>query len=96
MSRTVYKYEIPMTGDYVEIKLPRGAEILHVAAQHETPYLWALVDPKAPLVSRRLRFAGTGHTIAPDVGRHLGSFFVHDGALVFHIFETTVFMEEMP
>ena len=32
------------------------------------------------------RVAGTGHDLGSNVGRHIGSFQMHGGALVFHVF----------
>ena len=86
--RTVYKYELRL-GDYVTVPLPKGAEIIYVAVQADCPYLWARVDPdpQVPVESRRFRIAGTGHRLGTDVGRHIGSFMLQDGALVFHVFE---------
>lgn len=82
----VFKYELPV-GDEVSIDMPRGAEILHVDVQNHRPYLWARVDASAPPEARHFRFAGTGHTLDDRVGKHVGSFLMEGGHLVFHIFE---------
>ena len=73
--------------DFVDLALPAGAEVLFVGVQYERPMLWARVQMGAPLKTRRFRVAGTGHILADDVGRYLGSFILRDGVLVFHVFE---------
>ncbi len=86
--KTVWKFTIPLR-DVVSIVMPRGAEIIHVANQFGTPTIWALVDPAESLVNREFRFAGTGHLIPEHhLGKHVGSFLMDGGSLVFHIFET--------
>lgn len=84
----VFKYPIPINDDF-EMKLPRGAQILHIDSQQGQPMLWALVDPGALKETRRFRFAGTGHEIIenPENLIHRGTFKLHGDALIFHIFE---------
>jgi len=88
-TRAVFKYPLPVLDDYVRVDMPRGAELLCVQMQHGTPCVWALVDPTVALMTRVLRIAGTGHPIERDVGRYVGTFQMHGGALVFHVFEVT-------
>ena len=71
--KAVWKFLIPMgeVGDQFELRMPRGAEILHVAEMPDTVRplhlaLWALVDGDADQVSRGLIVHGTGHP-ADDV-----------------------------
>ena len=84
----IFKFQIPLS-DVVTIEMQENAKILSVQAQNEKPYMWALVDPPARLVKRKFRFAGTGHEITHDSGKLLfiGTFQMHGGSLVFHIFE---------
>lgn len=84
---TLYKYQLPSFSDVVDISMPSGAAVLHVDVQHGVPCLWARVDPLAPEVLRRFRIAGTGHTLGSNVGRHLGTFQLQGGSLIFHVFE---------
>lgn len=92
--RRVYKYGIPI-GDDIRLMLPKGAQIVHVAAQGvpalggEDPWVWALVDPSAQMEERHFRLAGTGHDLPDDGLTHVGSFMLAHGALVFHLFEVT-------
>jgi len=87
MSKTVYKYPIPVEGEF-ELGLPQGARVLSVQVQAGMVCLWALVDPKAPLAPRRFRLAGTGHPIEnAESLSFVDTFQLHGGALVFHVFE---------
>ena len=89
---TVYKYEVPI-GDHFELELPEGAIILDIAEQQHDGYfikkvfLWALVDPDNQLITRKFRFAGTGHPIIENNLLHRGTFQMDGGALIFHVFE---------
>lgn len=86
--RTVFKYEVPIRNEFT-LELPRGAEILDVQVQRDQPQLWALVHPTNPLVKRTFHVVGMGHTLPNlEAFDHIGSFQLHDGALVFHLFET--------
>ncbi len=85
--RRIYKYPLELS-DYPTIELPKGAKILDIAAQRDTVYLWALVDPDEDHVEiRHLRFAGTGHPIRETQLHHLSTFQMRDGDLIFHVFE---------
>jgi hypothetical protein len=82
----VYKYPMEIK-DIVELELPAGAEILHVEAQNDKLCLWALVDPEKPTLYRRIRIAGTGHTIKENIIRYINTFTLYEKALWFHVFE---------
>lgn len=85
----VYKYEVPIE-DHFTLMLPRTAQILDVQTQKGGPQLWALVDPAASLVRRQFILRGTGHRIdflSAHLLCHCGTFQMHRGELVFHVFE---------
>ena len=86
--KRVYKYVVYM-GDYMNVELPEGAEILTVQAQYDEPHIWALVNPDAPMVTRKFRLLGTGHPTEDDVSQdnYIGTFQLNGGGLVFHLFE---------
>jgi hypothetical protein len=84
--RAVWKITLQIDG-MIEIGMPRGAQALAVQTQHGQPQLWALVDTEAPYETRQFRIAGTGHPIDESVGAYVGTFQLHGGALVFHVFE---------
>ncbi len=87
MTTAVWKFEIPIQDEFV-IEMP-AAVPLHFATQHGIPTLWALVDPNAVAYPVTFRLAGTGHPIlAPrECLRYIGTCFLNDGALVFHLFQ---------
>jgi hypothetical protein len=84
----VYKYQVS-ANDYFELELPIGAQVLTVDVQYATVCLWAIVDPNAKTETRRFRVAGTGHDIVepPSKLDYIGTFQLHGGMLVFHVFE---------
>lgn len=75
-----------MPTDNQEIEMPEGAEILTVQMQKTDLCLWAIVDPEAKKVKRKFNVFGTGHEI--DIkGTYIGTFQMHGGDLIFHVFE---------
>ena len=78
----VFKYPFEITDD-VEIKMPVGARVLHVAMQDDQPTLWALVDDTHMAETHRFWLRGTGHPV-PDGAKHVATFF--DGPFVWHLF----------
>jgi hypothetical protein len=62
--KQVWKFPLEVA-DFVEVKMPRGARLLHIDVQDGPIMLWALVDPEAEMVTRSFRLAGTGHPIEP-------------------------------
>lgn len=86
--KTIWKFELKVT-DHQTIKLPKEADILSVQSQNETVCLWALVNPKNELEDRYFEIFGTGHPIALEttLKEYVGTFQLHGGSLVFHLFE---------
>jgi hypothetical protein len=83
----VYKYQFQID-DLVSISLPKDAVIMTVQMQHGVPTMWAMVDPDAPMETRKFRIYGTGHPVeVADVGRYISTFQQFNGQLVWHIFE---------
>jgi len=83
---TIWKYPLEVTG-MQHVLVQRGARLLSVQVQVTTPCLWALVDPKAPKESRAIITLGTGNPAPNVLGAFLGTYQMHNGALVFHVFE---------
>ena len=84
MDKQIWKYVLePET----IIEMPIGAEILTVQEQYGRCCLWALVDPSANKVKRKFLVYGTGHPITEENGKYIGTFQLHNGRLVFHVFE---------
>lgn len=85
--KKVWKYVLFALDDYVDMDMPRDAEILSVHNfSGNSPEIWALVDPSAPMETRHFRIAGTGHPIDDNLIKFIGTFpFPH--GLIFHLFE---------
>ena len=84
---TIFKYEISC--DYPEIELPKEAEVLSVAFQGHTIFMWAKVDTELKTEVRNFEVFGTGHKIHYDMGidyKFVGTAHMSNG-LVFHVFE---------
>lgn len=69
------------------IDMPHGAKLLAVQEQYGEPKLWALVDPYAKTYPRTFHIHGTGHDLPDEPGQYVGTFQMHGGTLVFHVFE---------
>ena len=89
MTRCIWKFPVVMTDAFI-LPMPSGAEILCVQSQHERGWIWAIVDPDAPLIDRVFRLVGTGHPIAQSKLLYIGTFQQHAGALVWHLFEVGI------
>ena len=85
--KRIWKYTV-MTDEFTH-QMPKGAEVLDVQVQSGVPHLWALVDDIAPMERRRFATVGTGHPLPDEIsdGKHVGTFQLHGGALVFHLFD---------
>ena len=84
--KKIFKYELPIA-DYLDIAMPYGARVLSVGVQGQDILVWALVDPKAPIVVHMFAIRETGHPVLPEVeqGDFLGTIF--SGPFVWHIFD---------
>lgn len=82
----VFKYPIKVE-DNQYLYMPDGAVPLCVQVQNDKPCIWASVDPSAPDGRPTLVIVrGTGHEYeARDNESYLGTFQLHGGALVFHV-----------
>lgn len=86
MAFTIWKFPLPLA-DEVRVPMPGGAQILTVAAVFNEPFVWAIVDPGAPVVERELSIRGTGHALG-TVGGYIGTFVLEGGgSFVFHVFD---------
>ena len=87
--RTIWKFPINPYSNY-SIMMPVGAKVLTIKTQHGQPCIWAMVDPEAPLEERFFYIHGTGVLFADcleDSKSYLGTFFLEEESLVFHVFE---------
>lgn len=87
--KTIYKYWL--TDENVQsVAMPEGARVLTVQAQLNSPHLWAEVDTEKPEVERIFETFGTGHEMPYDTGIervYVGTYQLHGGSLVFHVYE---------
>lgn len=83
---TVYKYVLDVD-DYKEVKMPAGAELLHIEAGDYVwqIFLWARVNTENEEETRAFRIAGTGHDLGKEDLKHVGTTSEH--SLVWHVFE---------
>lgn len=82
----IYKYPLK-TADVQMVEMPKGATILCVQTQGETPCLWAEVNPKAEKICRAFVTYGTGHPLDDGTAKHyIGTYQLRGGALVFHVY----------
>lgn len=89
--KSIWKYQLTNARDTHTLKIPEGALFLSLQTQREVPCLWFLVTPIAKLTERTFVIYGTGWDIEdfhPDA-RFRGTYQLSNGALVFHVFETT-------
>lgn len=84
----VFKYEVPIK-DSFSIELPADSKILTFQPQDDSQYIWVLVDPEKPVITRYFIIKGTGHEIEylSDVLVYIGTIQMAFGTLVFHLFE---------
>lgn len=84
----IFKYEIQHSRPVV---MPKGAVVLSAGQQADKLFVWAMVDPDAPLEQRSIAAFYTGDDVAGQphllYQRFLGTVHTHGGALVHHIFE---------
>jgi hypothetical protein len=88
--KIIYKYDLPTyrIGVPVKILMPKGAEILTVACQHEWPKIWALVDDNAPLMDYVFYVFETGTECKhlSDRITYLATVLLDEGSYVAHVF----------
>lgn len=91
MAESIWKYDVPISGDDIWLAIPSAEAPLCVQVQHEVPRLWIVVDPSwtGPCPTRRFRWVGTGWALpaARKDLSYVGTVQTRGGALVFHLFE---------
>lgn len=83
--KTIWKYPLKMI-DVQEIEMPEGARILCVQVQHGIPCLWAQVESDHKNEKRKIAIAGSGYPAPEPRDDYVGTFQIHDGNLIFHVF----------
>lgn len=85
----IYKYTLQTIGEQT-IPMPSGAKLLSVQTQNDAPQVWALVDERNPVANRKFATYGTGHPMPDAPGEYLGTYQIHGGMLVMHVFEVSL------
>jgi hypothetical protein len=68
--------------------MPQHGKIIYLATQNGKPCLWVELFPNLPKEKRTIEIFGTGHPLDEDIERiYLGSYQLHNGDLIFHVFE---------
>jgi len=83
--RRIFKYEFEIQ-DNIKIEMPVDAKILTVDMQGLKPCVWALVEDSAPKEIRFFKLFHTNDHAPVSSAAYIGTFQMHWGALVFHLF----------
>lgn len=86
--KTIWKFPLEIE-DTQTLKMPIGSKILCVQVQKDTVCLWAVVNDSLPKEQRTICMCGTGNPIG-ETENYIGTFQLHEGNLVFHVFEATI------
>lgn len=63
------------------------AQILTLQTQGSVPTIWALCDSSKTEVGRTFETFGTGESFDSANMSYVGTFQMHNGSLIFHLFE---------
>lgn len=90
MSQVIWKQVLEVT-DYQIVEIPKHSEILCVQNQNETPCIWfKCQDDEKDTDMFAFRIVGTGHKFDTTLDEYVGTFQLHGGALVFHVFKEKI------
>lgn len=86
--KTIHKYKLDIVG-LPFAKMPAKAEILTLQLQNGIPCIWVLVDTQEETVERQFITFGTGEKLPDDTSnlKYVGTYQLHNGQLVLHLFE---------
>ena len=86
--RTIWKFELKAPA--CSIEMPAGAAILTVQTQNNRPVLWAEVDPSVKSIKRKFLTVPTGAEFDIEPAHYVGTFQLHGGVLIFHVYTDRV------
>ncbi len=82
----IRKYHFELN-DVVQLEMPLGARVLHVAEQRGQLCMWAGVDTNTSLATHTFYVYGTGQPLdGLNTGTHVATFFMNGGQYVWHMF----------
>ncbi|TDH35699.1 hypothetical protein E2A64_10185 [Pseudohoeflea suaedae] len=85
MRAVIYKYPFKID-DWVDVRMPVGAEILSLQVQDGVPTIWAKVAPHQQEATRRFVVLATGETFVDAlIGYYIGT--IQLDGFVWHIFD---------
>lgn len=83
MTKVIHKFNLSQS-----VWMPKGAEILTIQLQYDSPKIWAIVDPyEINQESRIFRVIGTGEEFDHSHNMKYISTCQTDTGLVWHVFE---------
>jgi len=83
--QSIWKFSLNVCGSQ-SISMPKGAKILTVQQQFDSPVLWAIVDPdQGDFEQREIRIYGTGSHYESIPGEYICTF--QQNGFVWHVFE---------
>lgn len=82
----IFKYPFELADEPI-VRMQKYAQILDCQSQAGVLTIWAIVDPNAEMVNRKLAVVGTGHADYPDTPRTKYIATVQQGNFVWHIFD---------
>jgi hypothetical protein len=84
--KRIYKYEIPISDELVNLEMPRNYEFLSVQNQNDKCVLWAEIDTEQRLSKETFWVVGTGHDMNKYYSAsYLGTVQIRE--LVWHIYK---------
>jgi len=86
MGKAIFKYTLDADRSS-DLLMPVGAKILHVHGQNDEMCVWAIVDPDAPMETRKFSIYGTGHPMNDEPEVYIGSLHIFEEREVYHVFE---------
>lgn len=85
--KTIYKYQLKIDDQQV-LELPKNRKILCVQVQYGVPSIWVELDNEdKELESVVINTYGTGHPMPNVEEIYIGTYQMHEGDYVFHVFE---------
>ena len=84
--KVVHKYPISFVDS--EVKMPKGADVLHADTVNGLVFIWAMVNPKHKLTSRYFKLFATGEAIEDYDKKHYHYIkTLLNNGFVFHLYE---------
>ena len=85
MTIRIWKYELQVENEQ-EVDIPKAHTVLTVAIQNDAPCIWVEVDDSFETIPVKFITLGTGHVVNRNVDKYIGSYQLHGGELVFHVY----------